>query len=138
LRLGDLGFWVEHLTHARRQNVRSGTCRSLLAASLLVAIALAASACSAPAATTPRGDPGGVTLSQLTEIRSAVPAGTLIGRGIAMEPHFTGVCTSTTPDVQVGYTFRPKGTITVTESEVTLSLKKIGWTRVAGTSKNPW
>ena len=77
----------------------------------------------------PVGDPGGVILAELSTIKSAVPQSAQITRMLRAEPHYTGSCTSTTPDVQVaGVSFSSVADVNVVESHVAAHLRTAGWT----------
>lgn len=75
----------------------------------------------------PVGDPGGVILAELSAIKGAVPPGAHITHAVRAEPHYTGSCTSTTPDVQVYMSFTSIADVNVVESQVAAHLRTAGW-----------
>jgi hypothetical protein len=86
----------------------------------------------------PQGDPGGAILKELLMIKHAVPRHTAIKGLVAAEPHLTGSCTSTTPDVQVDMSFSSRESLERVASSVAAHLRTLGWSHYSKSGPGRW
>ena len=86
----------------------------------------------------PQGDPGGAILKELLMIKHAVPAHTAIKGLVAVEPHLTSSCTSTTPAVQVDMNFSSRESLETVESGVAAHLRTLGWSHYSKSGPGQW
>lgn len=75
----------------------------------------------------PTGDPGRAILAELSSVRQAVPAGAQTVKVLRVEPHDTGSCWSTTPNVNVDVLFRTPVSVDQIATGVGRKLTAAGW-----------
>lgn len=108
---------------------------------LILGIALAATTGPAEGSsptTAPQGDPHGAILKELKMIRQAVPKTAHIQESFAAEPHLTGSCSSSTPDVQVDMNFTSHASVRDVEAMVAAHLWSQGWKHLTESGPAQW
>jgi len=86
----------------------------------------------------PKGDPGGVILRELKALRRSVPKTAHVVNEVALEPHLTGSCTSTTPDIQVDIGLTSRESVSRLSLLVGDSLRSNGWRNYSKSGPAQW
>jgi hypothetical protein len=73
------------------------------------------------------GDPGGHILSELSTIRSAVPAGATRIHVYGSEPHLTASCDTSIPGVSARVPLVSQQSVHLVDAEVAAQLRQAGW-----------